>query len=529
MSIPLGTATRTYEVDTTGWAGSGATVSRVTDNPAFGVGCCKVETAGSAAFEAIAASNVADIAVSGAQQRTVSVYIRTTGQVALSLQVQSKSGDVGSGGGFLANHNTNLGFVDTGGEWVRKTATVTTDASATRFGNFRIYTNSQVATTFFVDGWQVDEGATALDYDGDDYEPPAPAVDAIMLMGVGGGTGGPTPFLEPLFAASSPFNTAIGENPDPLVTSLGYDSDDLVAQLVTHGSSKTDLGVVNPGGDWDYAHPIYWAKPGDPLVTVNLSENWDGGNVDGRTIRIPADGSPAPGGDAHLTVIQLENDPDVSEDCRGFSVGLFDVTNWAGGWENGGTIEATSGGRSHAKTGSGTDLGNTTAAGYNNAAGIPLTAELLAGQINHALFIVTNCSDSDAVPPAQPGTTAAVCGTSRYPSLETPIAMPPMGARLQLDPTYDISGFPDGQRAILKALQVYGGFVGDTGMYSKQVMFGLLFESPESGGAALEQFCNQAVSEGWASTDDNDGTPVWYLDFGKNVDWTKIRFVAAPS
>lgn len=521
----------------TGWDKFHATDTSLTldsSNPAFGSNCLRCESLNSGQFQGPIATVA--VPVSPNTQYTASAYVRSPNAHAFSFQIQERT----AGGGFVVNQPLNLGFLPGDDVWRRYSVTFTTSSTTAQLGNWRVYNNAAQNTVWYVDGWQLDLGSTAQPYDGADNVPEPEFivasvkqsgifVSADMYAKISGEfvpvSGGENQTTTQLFSPTSPFNTEIPTSPDLLTTSKGFTSSDMVTQLLSHGSGKTDPIVVNPGGSWDYSHPVYYAQEGDPVVTVSLSENWDGGHVDGRTIRVPADAAPATGGDGHLGVVQLENDPEISSDCQGMVVGLYDVTNWTGAWEDEDVIEATSGGKSHISTGSGTDLGNVTAAGFNVAAGIPLAKELAAGEIPHALFIITNCSDSDAVAPAQPGTTAAVCGSARYPGLSTPIAMPPMGARLQLDPSYDISGFPAGQQTILRALQKYGGYVGDTGMYSRSVMFGTLLESPQSGGQQLEDFCNQAVLDGWATVDTNDGTPVWFLDFGKNVDWSNIRFV----
>lgn len=204
MSTPLGSVTRTYEDGTTGWvAANGASIAQSATDPRWGEACCELTFPGTTDYEAITTDLSADVASAGSKQWTLSFYIRTSAQIGLTAQAQSKSGAVGAGGGFLQNHNINLGFVDTGGEWQRKAVTFVTHADATRVGNWRIYANDQVAVSIGLDGWQLDEGPDALEYDGDDYAPPAPEpvpnAGAMLMMGVGGG-GGPTPFLRPLFS-----------------------------------------------------------------------------------------------------------------------------------------------------------------------------------------------------------------------------------------------------------------------------------------------------------------------------------------
>lgn len=141
------------------------------------------------------------------------------------------------------------------------------------------------------------------------------------------------------FASSSPWNTPIPANPTLLSGS---------AQKVEY---LTGLGPPQPSPigtslTKDYQHPYYLATTSDPIVTIQLSTNWDGNNVQGRKIRIPKDAQVAGGGDGHITIVQPISDYAISADVLGYSVGLYDATaKPAGGWVNGGTISAVSGGK----------------------------------------------------------------------------------------------------------------------------------------------------------------------------------------
>jgi len=121
-------------------------------------------------------------------------------------------------------------------------------------------------------------------------------------------------------------------------------------------------------------------------------------------------------------------------------------------------------------TADGVDNFTTTAAWFNNMAGAIRLQELEAGEINHALFLYTNRTWSDAVYPAHATTTAVRC--------PSPQAAPPLGAQLQLDPDYVLpSGLPQWKYPILRALQTYGAYVDDTGAYSRSISFGIQLES----------------------------------------------------
>jgi hypothetical protein len=96
------------------------------------------------------------------------------------------------------------------------------------------------------------------------------------------------------------------------------------------------------------------------------------------------------------------------------------------------------------------------ASGFPLLAGLMLVDELKAGTINHALAVAyQHIKSSYYTPPASTaqGTTSDAIPTRGMPS----------GARLQLDPTLDITtlGLSASGRAIAKAMQDYGLYVAD--------------------------------------------------------------------
>jgi len=93
-----------------------------------------------------------------------------------------------------------------------------------------------------------------------------------------------------------------------------------------------------------------------------------------------------------------------------------------------------------------------------DAAGLPILPglvrreEVRAGEINHALRFTVRRTQRAYVAPA-----THFASDDRDPNL------PPMGLRVRLKPTYDISGFTGAARVILVALQRYGMFLADNG------------------------------------------------------------------
>jgi hypothetical protein len=93
-----------------------------------------------------------------------------------------------------------------------------------------------------------------------------------------------------------------------------------------------------------------------------------------------------------------------------------------------------------------------------DAAGLPVFPglarydEVAAGAINHALRFTVPTTQKAFVAPA-----------SHWASTVTSTSAPPMGTRLRLKASFDISGFPADDRVILTALKKYGMILADNG------------------------------------------------------------------
>ncbi|MGB2901642.1 MAG: hypothetical protein WBB89_20470 [Candidatus Acidiferrum sp.] len=93
-----------------------------------------------------------------------------------------------------------------------------------------------------------------------------------------------------------------------------------------------------------------------------------------------------------------------------------------------------------------------------DAAGLPIFPglarydEVAAGAINHALRFTVPSTQKAFVAPA-----------SHWASTVTNTSAPPMGTRLRLKASFDISGFPADDRVILTALKKYGMILADNG------------------------------------------------------------------
>ena len=93
-----------------------------------------------------------------------------------------------------------------------------------------------------------------------------------------------------------------------------------------------------------------------------------------------------------------------------------------------------------------------------DAAGLPIFSglvrydEVATGQIKHALRFTLESSRAAFVPPA-----------SHWAANSTNALAAPMGMRLRLKPTFDISSFSAANQVILKALRTYGMIMADNG------------------------------------------------------------------
>lgn len=92
------------------------------------------------------------------------------------------------------------------------------------------------------------------------------------------------------------------------------------------------------------------------------------------------------------------------------------------------------------------------AAGLAILPGIARYPEVAAGAINHALHFTVSATQRGFVHPA-----------THFASSSTNPNRPPMGLRLRLEASYDISGFYGQSRVVLQALTRYGMILADNG------------------------------------------------------------------
>ena len=162
---------------------------------------------------------------------------------------------------------------------------------------------------------------------------------------------------------------------------LASNSAAIVGRLTSASPQPDKVTTGNSGTAGDWSHPIYYSQPSDPVYTVDCTEPWGTCEIEGMQVGIPAQAQPAGGSDGHMAVI---------DQASGWEYDFWQVASKPAG---GGTISDRLGGRTAIGT---TDAdgrdSNATAAHFGLAAGVIRPAELAAGEIDHALFMVVKCT-----------------------------------------------------------------------------------------------------------------------------------------
>jgi hypothetical protein len=299
------------------------------------------------------------------------------------------------------------------------------------------------------------------------------------------------------YGDGSPFNKPIPAQPRVLANSaqivsrfLGWDQ-----------ISDLTAGTADTGDDW--SHPTYYSQPGDPVYRIHC-DVYACPQVEGLTIHVPDQARPAGGGDGHMTVVDQGGH---------WEYDFWQVKDKPAG---GGTLTASSGGRTAIGTPESDGLGSDgNAAQWGLLAGIIRAPEMAAGQINHALFMVTRCDDGSHVYPAQgDGRPCSALG-------ESDADAPPMGARLQLDlsdPEIDALPVPAWKKTILRAMAHYGLYLGDTGGGFLQFESGSTYTS-FGYQDQMVSFAQAHLAEGGITA--SGGT--YNFDIKDGVPWNRLR------
>ncbi|HZP81505.1 MAG TPA: hypothetical protein VFB21_07705 [Chthonomonadaceae bacterium] len=236
-----------------------------------------------------------------------------------------------------------------------------------------------------------------------------------------------------VFPADNPWNTPIDKAPiDP-------NSDALIASIGRDKPLHPDFGTVYNGAPNGIPYIVVPGNQPKAPVRFEYPDESDPGPYP-IPHNAPIEGGPQSQGDRHILVIDRDN-------WKLYE--LFSAYPQGNGW----------------KAGSGAifDLNSNKLrpAGWTSAdaAGLPIFPGLARYDeaveqkaIRHALRFTVVRSRRAYVPPA-----------THFASSRTAADLPPMGMRVRLKASYDISGFPPTAQVILKALKTYGMIVADNG------------------------------------------------------------------
>jgi hypothetical protein len=231
-----------------------------------------------------------------------------------------------------------------------------------------------------------------------------------------------------LFGPASPFNRPIQRN-----AQIHPRSEEYVAGLA---EAADRAGFVIAVGR--YTVPVYRASARTRRYDVALTASWAPRRILAG-VPIPAAARPDPASDGHLAILNSRNGCEYD-----FWKAEKQGKTWTAAWGN-----------ARSFTGSGVYPGGLSARGSGFAllAGLIRPQELLRGRIDHGLiFSYPYTSRAGFVSPA----------TETDGASDRSDAMPE-GARLQLDPTFNVGSLPRYERTIARALQRYGMYLADTG------------------------------------------------------------------
>lgn len=281
----------------------------------------------------------------------------------------------------------------------------------------------------------------------------------------------------PYSSDSSPFNKTVPSNP-----AIHPQSAAIIASALENGVGTLS---TSQAPNHDYYHPIYYAQTTDPKLKIVSGSS----TLKNFEIYVPAQAQAAGGNDGHMAVIQPDGwEYDMWQVKTHTATDIGATIIYRQRYDGPGIVTP-------AMISADKTVGGTTAPYFGLHAGIIRAAELAAGHINHALFIVIKCGTADTSfgygvqPPGASGRQGD--GSFVYPAFKgdsigspdpkspdycAPVVRAPMGARFWLDMTQaeiDASGAPAWERTIARAMHEYGGYMGDTGGPG----FGLQLES----------------------------------------------------
>jgi hypothetical protein len=228
-----------------------------------------------------------------------------------------------------------------------------------------------------------------------------------------------------VFPADNPWNRDISKDP------LHPNSATYVASIGAGGHLHPDFG-----GNGEYGIPFNVVPGTQPKVPITWTAYGD--ESDPGPYPIPPDAKVENGSDSHVLVLD-------SGACKLYE--LYAAAKTANGWM------ADSGATFDLKSNALRPEGWTSA----DAAGLPILPglvrydEVAAGEVRHAIRFTASRTQNGWIHPA-----------THHAGSNDP-SRPPMGLRMRLKASYDLSGYTGHSRVILEAMKKYGLILADNG------------------------------------------------------------------
>lgn len=260
--------------------------------------------------------------------------------------------------------------------------------------------------------------------------PTDPGSPGIPGLGVNASLQGRRPF-----PVDNAWNTRVD------TASVDPNSDALIASIGLTKGLHPDFGANYSGGPFGIPYVVVSGETPGVSVAFDYADESDPGSYP-IPIGAPIEGGSSSSGDRHVLVIDRDHWK-LYELYAAYPVASS--VNWTAG--SGAIFDLSSNALRPA--------GWTSA----DAAGLPIFPGLARydevveqGAVLHALRFTVSHSRHAYVAPAR-----------HYASSDTGSNRPPMGMRVRLKSSFDISGFPMSARVILQALKTYGMIVADNG------------------------------------------------------------------
>jgi hypothetical protein len=237
----------------------------------------------------------------------------------------------------------------------------------------------------------------------------------------------------PVFPADNPWNQRVNKLP------VARNSSGLIAQIGLSNPVHPDFGTVYNGAPNGIPYTVVTSTTKRVPVSFQYASESDG-HLYPLPRRVPIEGGPRSTGDRHVIVVNKDT-------CTDYE--LFAAYPQSGG--------------AHWKAGSGAIFNlrsdklrpagwtSADAAGLPILAGLAIYGEAASGAIRHALRFTAPCTSRHYVYPARHE--AGGCGNSA----------PPMGLRVRLKASVNISHLPRQARIVAQALKTYGMILADNG------------------------------------------------------------------